>query len=101
MRGAVKEFTFDAGGRGWAAFKRAVALRHRITHPKSASDMAVSDEEMATVHYAFFWVNQTVISALQRAAEEMSAMLGREPTPTVKSIRQSWLALAKFFERDA
>ncbi len=43
---------------GWNKFKKAVTLRHRLTHPKSKDDVQVSDDDCNYVGrgLAWFWV---------------------------------------------
>jgi hypothetical protein len=45
---------------GWQKLKQAIALRNRITHPKSASDLIVSDHDLAIVSAGFSWISATV-----------------------------------------
>lgn len=50
----------DFSIQGWANFKRAIAIRNRITHPKPQSDMQVSDDDLATVAAGLSWLVATV-----------------------------------------
>lgn len=40
-------FEPELGGVGYASFRKFVKLRNSLTHPKSASDLALSDEQAA------------------------------------------------------
>ncbi|OJW76251.1 MAG: hypothetical protein BGO57_08570 [Sphingomonadales bacterium 63-6] len=63
---------------GWESFQRAIAIRNRITHPKTKSDLLVSERDVDTCHAAFFWLLQltesgmeAVVSAFRAYVEEM------------------------------
>jgi hypothetical protein len=40
---------------GWNEFQKALDVRHRLTHPKKAADMNVSDEELHSLEETFRW----------------------------------------------
>ena len=48
-------FDLDRGGSGWSDFKAALELRHRVTHPKKASDLEVSEADMTKVDAFVAW----------------------------------------------
>ena len=43
------------GDRGWATFKAAMEIRHRVTHPKTVRDCWVLEGELKTVRDASEW----------------------------------------------
>lgn len=45
----------DFGNGGWDSLKKAIAIRNRITHPKSLDDLIVSDIDVETAQSGFFW----------------------------------------------
>lgn len=45
----------EYGGQGWQSFRKAYELRNRITHPKSVTDLQMSDEELAILRQAEVW----------------------------------------------
>ena len=59
LRQAVELSGVDAdqlfGDNGWNEFKKAIALRHRLTHPKSKDDLQVSDEDCEYVGKGLTW----------------------------------------------
>ena len=61
---------------GWNEFKKAVKIRNRITHPKSASDLHISDEDTKTVEAASEWF-QSVVHELSRRFKMISE--GKKP----------------------
>jgi hypothetical protein len=61
---------------GWNEFKKAVRIRNRITHPKSASDLDISDEDTKTVEAASEWF-QGVVHELGRRFKMISE--GKQP----------------------
>lgn len=46
----------DVSGSEWRSFCRAVKIRDRITHPKSVSELNISDEDYNAVSAGFGWV---------------------------------------------
>ena len=46
----------DVSGSEWQSFRRAIKIRDRITHPKSVSDLNISDEDYNDVSAGFGWV---------------------------------------------
>jgi len=49
------DFKLDVSDTGWESFKKAIKIRHRVTHPKKISDLSISDEEKDSVKKAFLW----------------------------------------------
>jgi hypothetical protein len=49
MRPSDRDFRLDVGGSGWDCFKKALLVRHRITHLKSAEVLEISDDEVQVV----------------------------------------------------
>lgn len=41
---------------GWREVNNAIGIRHRITHPKNASDLEIADNEMETIGEAHRWI---------------------------------------------
>jgi len=50
------DLTIDFGNAGWLEFKRAIAIRHRITHPKSISDLTIVEDDVAVVTRSLLWL---------------------------------------------
>ena len=48
-------YTPDFSNHGWAAFRKSLAVRNRLTHPKSYNDLQVSDDELTNALAAFHW----------------------------------------------
>jgi hypothetical protein len=42
----------DTAGQGWECLQRSIKVRDRITHPKTSSDLAISDVEIVEAHHA-------------------------------------------------
>jgi hypothetical protein len=45
----------DTSGSEWFDFKKAIAIRHRITHPKSALALTITDDELAIMRRVVVW----------------------------------------------
>ena len=62
----------DFGDRSWAEFQQAIAIRNRITHPKSISNLEITDDDIAAVTRSLFWllelIQQVMEAPNQRAA---------------------------------
>jgi len=50
-----REYKLETSGRGWESFLKALAVRHRITHPKQFEDFEITDEEVARVNDTLEW----------------------------------------------
>ncbi|HQS70999.1 MAG: hypothetical protein B7Y36_04195 [Novosphingobium sp. 28-62-57] len=62
-------FTPDFGGSDWRGFIEAVATRNRLTHPKTISDLEVTDEEANQVIGSFFWLLEMAVAAMESSNE--------------------------------
>jgi hypothetical protein len=62
--------TIDFSGSDWDNFRKSLAIRNRITHPKSRSDLVLTDDDIATSLAALFWflTNITVVMAATNKA---------------------------------
>jgi len=67
---------FDFGGHEWERFRTAIAIRNRITHPKSADDLHVSKDDVSKVTGAFFWLLDRHVEVLSQAVQTRKAYLG-------------------------
>jgi len=48
-------------GKGWEAYRMGLQIRNRLTHPKSSSDLFVSEEEHRILEEVFDWFFGTII----------------------------------------
>ena len=48
-------FKLKTDGNGWDAYKRALVIRNRITHPKKIEDLKIPDEEWTCIVNAHTW----------------------------------------------
>jgi hypothetical protein len=46
----------DVSGSEWQVFRRAIKIRDRITHPKSVSDLNISDDDFKDVTTGLGWI---------------------------------------------
>lgn len=86
------------GGSGWVGFQKALKIRHRVTHPKSANDLLIADEDIATSLAAFYWILEITLKEMQAAnaayrawVEDMRGILEalkRGDADTLKAYRQ-------------
>jgi hypothetical protein len=50
----------DYGNKGWEKLIEAVSIRNRITHPKTADDLKIKDEELTIIDEAKHWYSDNV-----------------------------------------
>ena len=62
------EFKADLSGDGWAAMRSALAIRHRITHPKNSASLTITLEEAGALAKAYNWYKATVTQLLRDMA---------------------------------
>jgi hypothetical protein len=67
----------DYSGAGWQAFQQAVRMRNRITHPKFAANMSISDDDQKTIDKARNWFVETYQALLSGAIKERESVLGK------------------------
>jgi hypothetical protein len=60
MRGCSASGELEVGDSGWSFFKQSLSVRHRITHPKQAEDLDISDSELEIAKNAFRWFMSTM-----------------------------------------
>lgn len=69
------ECEIDRSGTGWQSFKNALQIRHRVTHPRRADDLMISDVEIGTVELAYGWFMQTVIANMTKVNAHLQSQL--------------------------
>jgi hypothetical protein len=67
------QYEVPKGGPGWEAFRRAIELRNRITHPKSPAALFISDEDMKDVWKTFLWFKNNSEEIAKRLAQKYDA----------------------------
>lgn len=50
------DLEIDYSGSGWSYFKNAIAIRNRATHPKSTTDLRITDFDLKTMNDGFAWI---------------------------------------------
>jgi hypothetical protein len=65
-------FTLDKGN-DWRLFCEALAIRERVTHPRKASDVDVTDADIATLFNAFRWFHGQMEVVFAGASKKMDA----------------------------
>ena len=50
----------------WKNFNDAIAIRNRITHPKSIPDLTLSERDIAAVKNALLWLFDMVVTAMEK-----------------------------------
>lgn len=63
------ENPLDKSNHGWEQLRKAIKIRHRLTHPKSAEDLTISNEEMILLSHAVLFYT--------RATAELTRRIGR------------------------
>ena len=60
----------DWGSSGWQSLKGGLRIRNRLTHPRSSSDLTVSDEDLRSVNDGYQFVLDLFIGQLIKALEQ-------------------------------
>jgi hypothetical protein len=55
----------DFSGSGWSNLKRAIAIRNRVTHPKSKSDLEISRDDIEVSKQGFFWLLDLLMEVME------------------------------------
>lgn len=83
----------DFSDAGWSSLDRAIDVRHRITHPKSETDLVVSDGDLAVVNEGLFWlvaiaerVMHATNQAHRRFVDDSRALLNALKTKDPKAL---------------
>lgn len=66
-KGMQSPFVLEKGDTDWDAFKRAIQVRHRITHPKHPDLLEVGEQEIEDVGIAYRLVVMSVVHSLSGA----------------------------------
>jgi hypothetical protein len=53
-------WTPDFGNQGWATLRHSLDLRHRISHPKIAAELVISDDELDVHRSGLAWFLETI-----------------------------------------
>ncbi|CAN5389970.1 hypothetical protein BH11PSE11_BH11PSE11_12240 [soil metagenome] len=67
-------YQLEIGVVGWEAFQKSLLVRDRITHPKQASDLAISDPEIEVLKAAFWWFHKAMLVAMFSGLQGMLKM---------------------------
>ena len=60
----------DFGGTEWVEFGTSLAIRHRVTHPKTRDDLVISEAEIELHRDAFLWFSGLFNSFLEKLNEK-------------------------------
>ncbi|MDQ3704519.1 MAG: hypothetical protein M3437_04725 [Chloroflexota bacterium] len=66
-------FTLNVGEHGWEQLRNGILVRDRITHPKRAEDLIVTDQEVLEILEGQMWFADQFGPCLERAIEAVSA----------------------------
>jgi len=64
-------FELEVSGSGWDAFQRSIIVRNRITHPKTLTDLTVSDSAMEDIFKAIDWYKENGLNLLRSVPESL------------------------------
>lgn len=62
-------FEPDVESSGWKAMKKAAKVRNRVTHPKSAASLKLSDQDLDAIEKAAAWWKATMFSMFAACSE--------------------------------
>jgi hypothetical protein len=58
-------YTPDLGDGGWDAFREALEVRHRLTHPKFIHQLDISDDELERIEKGVTWFRKVTLELFQ------------------------------------
>jgi hypothetical protein len=67
----------ELGDGGWEAFKQAIEIRHRLTHPKHIDTITVSDEEFKVLKRGYEWFYGAFFNTLLQVAQHLHQEVGK------------------------
>jgi hypothetical protein len=65
------DFAIDTSGTEWTNLVNSLKVRDRLTHPKNASDLCVSDDEIRQAVTSMFWFESQMVELLLQCAERL------------------------------
>jgi hypothetical protein len=89
------ELKVDFGGTGWSAFREAIAIRNRVTHPKKYADLELSIEDVRKSQLGFMWLFRTVRTVMgetNATYRRYAQRLEDVSTKLFKGDTQTWAA---------
>jgi hypothetical protein len=89
------ELKLDFGVQGWTDLLAFIAIRNRITHPKTLPELHISDEDLKVLQSAFFWLLNLVGDVMESTTKVSAKYLAelREISALLISGDQKALAL--------
>jgi len=72
-RGLGIDYRVPVDGPGWQAFRQAVDLRDRVTHPRSLEGGQLSDADLQLVHQAHDWYESVLASIFEAFRQRAKA----------------------------
>lgn len=94
--------TVDFGDAGWQKLRDAMKMRNRITHPKNARDLAISEEELGEAKTGFDWFLTMVESVMLATVVELKLYVetGKKLVAQLKQGDPETLALYERVHRE-
>jgi hypothetical protein len=67
--------TSDFGARGWSDFNQSIIVRHRVTHPKTMTDLKIDQHEIDRAKSALAWLMRHVETVMRATLDTQKAYL--------------------------
>jgi hypothetical protein len=67
----------DFDDSGWDALRRAIEIRNRITHPKSAADLEISEQDLTRCQAGFNWLFKLCLTAMEATTAALKGYLAQ------------------------
>jgi hypothetical protein len=80
-RALQQPFEFHYGDEGWQAFRRSIEIRNRLTHPKTAADTMVSDDDIETIKVSSIWFQRETPKLKDAIDAAIDAYINRHRPP--------------------
>lgn len=89
---------------GWTAFRKAVAIRNRLTHPKDARELIVTGSECKVVELADAWFQSLFMRLFEVSSAEIDLFADQQSKTILVGIdgcTAGWLAVSRSSEDQA
>src|SRR5262249_24849713 len=80
-RAHLLDYKLNVGDNRWNDFKNSLAVRDRLTHPKEAENLEVSDEELKCLQRAFDWFSECTTEVSDLAERALESKVRAELPP--------------------
>jgi hypothetical protein len=94
-RAHLVDYKLNVGDNRWNDFKNSLLVRDRLTHPKEAHNLEVSDEELKSLQRAFDWFSECTKEVSDLADRALESKLRADLPPELMAQLDRFLETMK------